>query len=90
MWHIGGLISIRMKVIARKICTITTEFYPFLLCAWIHVAWHIHNKVKRTFSAFTTASFANSLIQRNARLFGNRGSYFLILICQINGAIKAI
>ena len=67
MRQVSGLVSIGMKVIAGKVLAVTAEINPLSLLQHGYT-WH-GNRYNGTLSVFTSASFANRLLKRNARLF---------------------
>ncbi len=80
-----GIVTIGMKIIARKIRAVGTGLNTFLLSAWIYAARHWD---MGAFSAFVSAAFARDLFRRDAQLFGHHLFQVWMIRCQIEEALE--
>jgi len=80
------LVGIRMKGIAREIRTITAELHLPFLGTWVDTARPRDNG---TLAVYFTASLADRVFLRNAKLLRDTGPDLLILVCQVHDTVEA-
>jgi len=79
-----------MKIVTRKVRTVTTKKDTFLLGAFINLARFGHIK-KSVYSLFPVATpKAERPFKGDALVLGNLCSQLLVLTCQVHWAVKTI